>query len=505
MSSKSTVLANSFFYTFSALLVRAMGFLLLPIYTRFLTPEDYGITNLVNGFNQTAIFIISFSLYIAVVRFYTDYKDDREQIKRFYGTIIVFIFISSVIFVIIGILFRGTLIRHIIKGISFYPVGLMALLILIFLSLNTVHQSIMEGMQQGKKLTAINFIIFASQACLNMIFIGIYKLGATGILLATLITNLGYSLFMLFDLKRNNLITLCIDVRILIESLKYSIPIMPHNLSTHISNFVSRVLINNSSSLASVGLYSIASQFGSIIDTVQASVNQAFAPWFYDMMNSGNQEARKDIVNFSYSLILVYSLIYMGIGLFSQEAIIIMTNERYIMAWTAVPILVIAYSVKSIYYFYVNVLFFYKEASRRLFIATISGSFADIIIAFILVPKYGMYGAAFSFLAAKAIVVTIVIIISKRYDDIGFSVIEMLKIIVPSLLFMIAGLYFSYTKHMTVFSWTNLLYKLGVLSAYLIYIFITYKKNISIIINSEITKQIIRKLKSKNFRELSLK
>jgi len=505
MSAKSIVLVNSFFYTFSALLVRAMSFFLLPIYTRFLTPEDYGITNLVNSFNSVAIFIISFSLYIAVVRFYTDYKDDREQIKRFYGTIIIFIFISGLAFCIIVIIFRYILIRLIIKDISFYPVGFMALFILLFLSLNTVHQNILEGMQQGKKLTVINFIIFGSQVCLNMLFIGIYKLGAIGILLATLITNLGYSLFMLYDLKKNNLITLCIDIRILKESLKYSIPIMPHNLSTPIANFISRLLINNSSSLSFVGLYSIASQFGSIIDTVQASVNQAFAPWFYDMMNSCNQEARKDVVNFSYSLILIYSFIYMVIGLFSQEAIIIMTNERYIIAWTAVPILVIAYSVKSIYYFYVSVLFFYKEASRKLFIATISGSFADIIIAFVLVPKYGMYGAAFSFLVAKVIVVTIVIIISKRYDDIGFSVIKMIIIIIPSLLFMIAGLYFSYTKYLTVFSWINLLYKLVVLSAYLVYIFITNKKNISIIINSEFIKQIIGELKSKNFKELSLK
>jgi len=58
---------------------------------------------------------------------------------------------------------------------------------------------------------------------------------------------------------------------------------------------------------------------------------------------------------------------------------------------------------------------------------------------------------------------------------------------------------------LTVFSWINLLYKLVVLSAYLVYIFITNKKNISIIINSEFIKQIIGELKSKNFKELSLK
>ncbi|NMB34189.1 MAG: oligosaccharide flippase family protein, partial [Clostridium sp.] len=71
------VLENSFLYTFSSLLVKAIGFLLLPVYTLFLTPEDYGTTNLVNSFNSVATFILAFSLYVAVIRFYVDYKDDR--------------------------------------------------------------------------------------------------------------------------------------------------------------------------------------------------------------------------------------------------------------------------------------------------------------------------------------------------------------------------------------------------------------------------------------------
>jgi len=180
----------------------------------------------------------------------------------------------------------------------------------------------------------------------------------------------------------------------------------------------------------------------------------------------------------------------MGIGLFSQEAIILLTNERYIMAWTAIPILVIAFSVKSIYYFYVNVLFYYKDAARKIFIATITGSFADITLALGLVPHYGMYGAAVAFLIAKIIVVTIVIVMSKKYDDIGYKVKGMLKIVVPSLLFMGVGLYLSYTKYMTVFSWINLFYKFGILLAYLVFIYLTNRKMINTIIKSGKIQQI---------------
>lgn len=498
MSSKRKVLENSFLYTFSALLVKAIGFFLLPVYTLFLTPKDYGIINLINSFTQVAIFFVAFSLFSAVIRFYADYKDDREKLKRFYGTVITFIFISSSVFVTLGLVFNNVLISWFFKGISFYPIVLIALLTLTFFSLHTIHQSVLQGMQQGKKLTIINLSVFSLQVCLNLFFIGVLKLGAIGVLLATFIINIGYFIYMLFDLKKNNLIAFCIDMKILREALSYSVPIMPHNLSTHIANFASRVFINNSWSIALVGLYSVASQFAVLIDTVQTSVNKAFAPWFYDMMNTSKEESKKDVVSLSHFLLILYSILYMGIGLFSQEVIIIMTNERYLMAWTVIPILVIGFSVKSIYYFYVNVLFYYKNAARKIFIATITGSFADIVLAFVLVPRYGMYGAAVAFLIAKVIIVAIVVFISKKYNDIGYRVTRMLKIVVPSLLFMGGGLYFSYTKYMTVFSWINLLFKLGILIIYLVYLYFTNKKMINRIVESGKIQQILRRKKITN-------
>ncbi|MBL1992578.1 sugar lyase, partial [Klebsiella pneumoniae] len=90
-------LENSFLYTFSSLLINAVSFFLLPVYTLFLTPQDYGIVNLANNFIQVTIFAIAFSLYSAVVRFYADFKNDIEKVKRFYGTIVTFTGISGMV------------------------------------------------------------------------------------------------------------------------------------------------------------------------------------------------------------------------------------------------------------------------------------------------------------------------------------------------------------------------------------------------------------------------
>lgn len=492
---KGKVLENSVLYTFSSLLVKALGFILLPVYTLFLSPDDYGITNLVSSFTQVATFVVAFSLYSAVIRFYTDYKDDRVKLKRFYGTTIVFVLISGSFFISLGFIFHNLLASWLFSGISFYPVVAVALLTLIFVCLHTVHQSIMQGMQHGKKLTVVNLCFFVFEVGLNLLFIGVFRLGAVGVLLARLIVNICYFIYMLIDLKKNDLVIFCVDIKILREVLKYSIPLMPHNLSTHIANFASRIFINNNGNLSSVGLYSVASQFGAIIDLVQASVNKAFAPWFYETMNTNDKESKREILRLSRFLIILYSLIYMVIGLFSQEVIILLTNEKYIMAWTAIPILVVGFSVKSLYYFYINILFYHKEAARKIFIATISGSFVDIILSFLLVPMYGMYGAAVAFLIAKVVIVTIVIVMCRKYNDIGYKVKGMLSIVIPSLIFMAVGLYFSYLKYLTNFSWLNILYKIGVFIVYLVFVYLTNRESINAVIKSGEIQQIIMEKK----------
>ena len=229
MSAKKKVLENSFLYIFSSLLVKAMGFLLLPIYTLFLTPDDYGITNLVMGFINVATFIVAFSLYSAIIRFYADYKDNRRKLKRLYGTVLLFVFITGIISLILGLVFRNVVISIFFEGIEFYPIIFIAFLSLIFISLHTLHQSMLQGMQQGKKLTKLNLTVFIATTALKIIFIGVFKLGAVGFLLAQLIINIFYFAYILVDLKKNDLVEWTIDLFILKETLKYSIPLMPHN------------------------------------------------------------------------------------------------------------------------------------------------------------------------------------------------------------------------------------------------------------------------------------
>jgi O-antigen/teichoic acid export membrane protein len=472
MFSKRMVLKNSFYYVFSTILINAIGFLLLPIVTKYLTPEDYGTINLVYGFTQISVYLVAFSLYSAVLRFYGDMKE-KESLRRFIGTILIFIFLMSILLVSAATLFEDLFIRYIFNNISFFPIIFTGLISLLFTAQMTLHQTILQSMQKGKKLAVINIFVFLALISLKMLLIIHYRMGALGVLLAQLITYMIYFIYMIYDLWSSQMITFAVDLKILRKALVYSIPIIPHNISTLIASLFARIFINNTHTLASVGLYGVAFQLGGVIDIIQTSVNRALQPWIFDKLRN-NQHGSGDILSLTEMLLIMYTFVYMLLGLFSQEIVILMTAKPYHEAWKIIPILVIGFSIKSIYYFYINIIMYTQELTRKLFIATMAGSLSDIILAYILIKQLDRYGAALSFMLAKIIVVAIVVYISRRHNTVGYSVLKMLRIIVPSIVLMFVGLYYSYTTYQYEITLFNVGYKILILLIYLVSIYILY-------------------------------
>ena len=459
MKKSNKVLKDSLVYTGSALLIKALGFLLLPLYTNYLTPDQYGIINIANSFSAVMSLIITFSLHSAVIRFYTDYKEDKSKLKEFISSLICFVLIIGISITIIGFLCKNLISEYFFNGIEFFPIIILILLDMTFAALYIIHQNIMQAMRNSFKYSVINIIYFFSTLTLNITFTCIFKMGATGILLTTAIINILYFIFIIIDLKKIDMFTISMNFNLLKRSLRYSIPIIPHNLATRISFFISRLLLNKESSLAALGLYSVAYQFGNIIDVIQTSVNIAFTPWFYDVLNKNDDGLKKEAVKLSKTIIIGYSFFYLGIGLFCKEVIILMTNKEYRLAWTVVPILVSAFSIKSIYYFYLNIILFNTKSSKKVFIASITSSLSNIIFAETFVYRYGMYGVAIAQLLSIAILVFMTIQISKQCNYIKFKVKDMLSIIIPCNLYMGLVLIPSYILSPSKFSIKIFLFK----------------------------------------------
>lgn len=88
------ILKNSSLYTFCALLQKGTGFLLLPIYTTYLKPEDYGIMNLITSITGFLSILFLVSLHAAAARFHFKYVTSKGQ-AIVWGTILLMVLFNS--------------------------------------------------------------------------------------------------------------------------------------------------------------------------------------------------------------------------------------------------------------------------------------------------------------------------------------------------------------------------------------------------------------------------
>ena len=461
------VLGNSLIYTVNDLLLKAFTFFLLPLYTAYLSTEDYGTTNLVNSFTQVSSYIIVFSLFMSVPRFYVEYKQDQEKIKRYFGTMILFSFVSGFGFLLLFVAFNKVLTALVFEGIPFYPVVLVALLGLVFACVYTMYSRILYAMQDAKRVVITSLSFFFVNFGFTFLMVVDKGMGAYGVLLATMITNILFCAYVLIDLTHRKLIVFRIDKAILKETLQYSIPIIPHNISTNIAQLVSRIFINNWFELSVVGLFGLASQFGTLTDIAQSSMNSAFQPWFFSQIKEGGKERSASVRQMAYAIAWLSGLIFLLIALFSQEVILLFLNPNYRQAWTVVPLCVVTFAVKSAYYPYINLLLYEKKASRLVFITTVSSSLVNIGLSALLIPMLNMYGSSLADIIAMIIRVAVAVIIARKFNIVGFRFTSFAKIVLVVVLLSGAGLYLSYTQYMYSVSLLNILLKLLVVALYM--------------------------------------
>lgn len=476
--SSRKLLGNSLFYAVADILGKGIHFILLPIYTAYLTTEDYGIQNMITSFNAVMNYIVLLCLDSAALKFYSEYQEDKNILKRFYGTAMSIVLFFSGIVLITCILFQNLLVKFVFGGISFIPYVLLGLAILMLDVFYTLHRRMLEAMQEGKKVAMVGFIAVLLSSGMTVVMIGIVKLGVMGVLIATLLTSLGTVIFSLIDMRKNDMITICFDKLLAKKMLKYSLPLIPHQVSGYLAALISKIFLNISGSLSTVGLYGIATQFSSVVDVFQDATSRAYRPWLFSLLSKEKEIDKKRIRNISNILMSVYSVVTLGIGIFAQEIIWIMTSDSYHEAWRVIPVLVMVVSVRSIYYFYFAQCLYYPNTSRLIFIASMTANLCNIVSAAILVPQFGMYGSAAASMISIVVNTLIILVINRQNGDIGYNLISLIGRMGLAWIMIIIGIVPGYIYWNKQFSILNVMYKLSVIILYLILIWLFNKKTI---------------------------
>lgn len=408
---------NSAIYIVFNILQRAINFFLLPLYTIYLTPEDYGITNVLTSAATLLTFLLTFSVQAASSRFHYKYIRNEDIVKNIWGSNLLFIMINSLFWSILAIIGYNYSLRYLIGDeIPFYPYVLICIFNCCFSPIFLYFQSYLQTKQNARYYTINNFLHFFCLLSLTIFVVVVVQMKALGVILANTITNGIFAIYAICAMRRY--VNYRFSFTILKKSLLYSVPLLPHTLSGWLNSMLDRIFINRIINLTNVGLYSIAYQFGLIISMIGMGINQAYTPFFFK--NHTSDEGKHKISLIADFSIVIVCFVGLILALFSQEILYFMTDTKFHNVWPVIIILVAANLFDCIYKNCVVVLFLDK--TRQLSIISIFCSLATCMLNYFLISSIGYKGAAITYLIVQFLVSIIVCIYSHKIrPDIKFN------------------------------------------------------------------------------------
>ncbi|ARK35729.1 glycosyl transferase [Lactiplantibacillus plantarum] len=358
---------------------KVIGFLLIAIFTRYLTTTQFGYVDLITTTVNMLLPIIALSIADAVFRFVMD--DDAND-QMIFSTGVSFTLLMSLIVFLIAF--------PILKLFDVHYAGL----VLLYLAASLV-QILFQNFVRGigyVRLFAINGLVSA----LVLAGCGIWQVvylrnGITGYLNALIIATIFSVLFIGFIAKLWTFFRISANNRQLLKAmLQYSIPLIPNAFLWFFTNDASRYFIVGFVGLAVNGLYAVATKLPTIINVFYTIFSQA---WQISAVEEYRKNRHSRFFSDVFSADVGLSVILIGAILIILRPIMtIFVASEYFDAWKIVPALLLASFFSNLASFLGTIYLATKE-TKGIMMTTVYGMIVNLLLNVILIPLFGIQGA----------------------------------------------------------------------------------------------------------------
>lgn len=403
---------ESTIYSISNILTRAIGFLLIPLYTKYLTTDQYGIISIVSSLISFISIFYNFGMSSTWSRFYFDYKDHSKEQKVFLGNIILFIICVGLITSVIFSFFGKNLFARFAPGVDFYPFILLAIWSSFFLNFYNIQLEIYRIRQKSFKYAGYSLLKFTSTVVLTVIAIAIFKYGAIGKVVSEFIVIVLTAVFAFYMLASD--IHINFNPKLLKKAIFFAFPLFLHQLSSLTYLVADKFFLVSHNGLSDTGIYNIGFQFGSIMSLVVSSIQLSWYTFFMNTVKKDGDGARPVISRLITYYIIVTLFIGLLIVFYADEVIRIFTSKDYYGAASLVPVFVFGFFFQGLYYIETTKMYYNKKYIKYLPITSIVSAIANILLNYLLVPAYGTMGAACASLISMIVLYITALFVSHK-------------------------------------------------------------------------------------------
>ena len=423
--------SNTIIFAIGTFSSKVLSFLLMPFVTRMMTSGDYGSADLVQQTVNVLIPIVTLQVNSAALRFSLDKAKNKSDVftvgvRTTLAGFVVFLFLAYPISLI---------------EINDFKLGDYIILVYVFVLVSGMRQLCQQFVRGSGhvKLFAVDGIIATATTLLfTFLFLGVFKWGVTGYIVAIIASDACSIIFYTITAKLYRYLSpRLFEKGITGQMLKYCVPLIPTVILWWIINVSDRYMITYFIGSSENGLYTAASKIPNFVVLFAQIFIDA---WQLSAVDEYESESRGE---FFTKVFRVYSggvfAVASALILFCQLFTKILVAPSYYESWNYVPILIIATTYSCIVNFLASVYMAEKKSLMSL-VTAMTGTVTNIVLNLILIPKLGATGAAIATVTAFVVVFITRAINTRKYIKINFKlplmIIETVLLVVQTFLML---------------------------------------------------------------------
>jgi len=416
---------HSVIYGIGNLAVLLPGFILVPLYTKHLTTQEYGILSIVAVFTGMLTFVYELGMVSALSRQYYEYNDAGSRDKVL-STAFTFLLLWASVITLSLICFASPISRFLLQTDQLKDIIIVSLLYVFFTAAIFVPQTTLRVEERSGLFVALSLLRIVLTIVFTIFYVSFSKNTLLGVFKAMLwATVVSAASYMVFTYKHFKLFKFSsIDLR---HMLKFGIAFFPAALFTWIIDYSNRYILSLYVDMSQVGIYSLGQKVSQIVIIAIKAFHLACVPIMFSM--AAQKDARRIFSGIFTYFIFALSLSVLALCLYSKEIVLLLSNPVYLEAYKVIPLLAISGIGYGAYLYFVTGLSISKKVMNQpvilAFIAVI-----NVPLNIVLIKKTGMFGAALATFLTYILITALTYYFAQRHYRINYELSRIVKIFV---------------------------------------------------------------------------
>lgn len=386
-------------YILGGIFIKGIAFITTPIFSRLMTPEEFGILNTYLSYESILAMLIGFQFAGCLKNAKIKYADIAGGLETFFSNLITLLLFHSVIAAVAVNIFSGPIMEL---------TGIHSRFILNLLVLNcfgnaamTTYNSYVSLNYQYKKYVAISVFNALANVALSLllIFTVLDQDKSTARILGYVVPYAFISVYLLVTAFRKSLPKLHSAQKYNAFAYRFCAPLIPNGFAEVMLTQYSKLSVDRYCGAAAMGVYSLAYNVYSIVATVKLGMDYIVGPFYFDKRSAGNFEDLQAVFRIYSRCLAIVSVLIM---LFSPEIVRILGDQAYYDArLSAIPLIAVSYF--SFLCYMLSQEEYYMQKTYLVSAISVLTMVLNIVLCTIFVPRYEAMGAAFCTLISFAV------------------------------------------------------------------------------------------------------